>query len=176
MPKITARIHSRWLLCLMLAILALTSSGCLAAAITAGAVGAGAAGYAYYQGAVPRDYPTGMDQAWNATQSALAELGMPVVSAVRDNDSANIESRTGDGAKVKISLEPRASRVPADGQWTHVSVRVAMFGDHPVSERIMNQIDAHLSPPTVPGTQVPVVSSQPQQPVVQTAAPPLATK
>jgi hypothetical protein len=117
-----------------------------------------------------------MDQAWNASQSALAELGMPVVSAVRDNDSATIESRTGDGAKVKISLEPRASRVPADGQWTHISVRVAMFGDHPVSERIMNQIDVHLSPPVVPGTQVPVVSSQPQQPVVQTAAPPLATK
>jgi hypothetical protein len=175
---------------MLLAALTLPSSGCLAAAITAGAVGAGAAGYAYYQGAVPRDYNAGMDQTWNATQAALADLSMPVISAERGDTGATIESRTGDGSKIAISLEPRAARVPADGTWTHVSIRVAMLGDKPTSERIMNQIDARLAPPLPPGQQVPVISTQsPQpgqqvpvttapatQPVMQTSAPPLAQK
>src|SRR5262249_52444052 len=77
----------------------LLGSGCIAAAVTAGVVGAGAAGYAYYQGAVPRDFPAGMDQAWSGTQLALTDLGMTVTSAQRDNDSATIESLTGDGDK-----------------------------------------------------------------------------
>src|SRR5262249_12034346 len=114
MLSISSHLSSRKLHYLLLMALALPSSGCLAAAITAGAVGAGAAGYAYYQGAVPRDYSAGMDQTWNATQSALADLGMPVVAAQRDDGGATIESRTGDGSKISISLEPRAARVPSD--------------------------------------------------------------
>ena len=106
-----------------------------------------------------------MDSVWTAAQQALTDLSMPVVSAVRDNDSATIETRTGDGDKVKISLEPRPSRVPADGEWTHVTVRVALLGDGPVTERILNQIDAHL-PHAQPAGQ--------QAPVAQTGPPPLA--
>jgi len=176
MPPITVQRRTRWLFCLLLAILALPSSGCVAAAVTAGVVGAGAAGYAYYQGAVPRDYPAGMDQAWTATLQALGDLGMAVVSAQRDDAGATIETRTGDGAKVAITLEPRAARVPADGQWTHVTVRVALLGDAPVTERIMNQIDVRLGPPAPPGQQVPVTLGQPGLPTNQTAAPPLAPK
>src|SRR6185369_16413749 len=94
----TARI-SRLLFCLFLAGLTLPSSGCLAAAVTAGVVGAGAAGYAYYQGASPRDCPVTLDQAWSATQLALGDLGMPIVSGQRDHGDASIEARTGDGDK-----------------------------------------------------------------------------
>jgi hypothetical protein len=171
MPPTTKRTNVRWLSFMLFGALAVPSSGCIAAAVTAGVIGAGAAGYVWYEGAVPRDFPADMDRAWSATQLALADLAMPVVTAVRDNDIANIETQTGDGDKVQITLEPRAARVPADGQWTHVTIRVALLGDKPVSERIMNQIDTRLSPPVAAGQHIQPIAAQPQ-----TSAPPLATK
>ena len=160
-------------MCLLLMALCIPVSGCLAAAVTAGVVGAGAAGYAYYQGSVARDIPAGMDQTWAASQAAVTDLGMPLVSAVRDNDGGTIESRTGDGDKVKITLEPRASRVPADGQWIHVNIRVAMIGDGPLSERLLNQIENRVTPPGQAGRSVPVVATPTS---IQTGPPPLAPR
>jgi hypothetical protein len=59
---------------------------------------------------------------------------------------------------------------------TQVCVRVATFGDHPLSERVLAQIGAHLVPTNVP------VSPNPQAPapgpiapaVYQSGEPPLA--
>ena len=153
----------RCLSCLALAMVVLPQTGCIAAAVTGAVVGAGAAGYAYYQGAVLRDYPASMDLTWTAAQQAVVDLGMPLEKAVRDNDGGTIETKTGDGDKVQVHLEPRAARVPADGQWTNVSVRVALFGDGKLSERLLNQIDTHLP-------HVPVAAAA----VDQTGPPPLA--
>jgi Protein of unknown function (DUF3568) len=172
MPEIRFQQSTRSLFLLLVIAVTLPISGCIAAAVTAGVAGAGAAGYVWYQGGVPRDFPASMDQAWAGTQLALADLGMPVVTAVHDDEGATIESRTGDGDKVKITLEPRNARVPADGQWTHITVRVALLGDKPVTERIMNQIDTRLAPPGAAGQQP--LQAQPAQPLNQTVAPPLA--
>ena len=158
MPSIRKARIVRCSLIVLVAALSLPSSGCLAAAVTAGVVGAGAAGYAYYQGAVPRDYPASMDQCWAAAQLAVGDLGMPLLTAERDNNIATIESRTGDGDKGIITLEPRASRVPADGQWTHITVRVALIGDGPVSERVLSSIESRLGLPSQAGKSVPVVT------------------
>ena len=73
MPAIPRRRLVHCLCCLALAALTLPNTGCLAAAIVGGVAGAGAAGYAYYQGAVPRDYPATMDQTYPATLQALQE-------------------------------------------------------------------------------------------------------
>lgn len=135
------------------AALLLPNTGCLVAAATAGLAGAGAAGYAYYKGAVPRDFPATMDQTWTATQQSLGDLGLPVLSAVRDADGGVIESKTGAGESVRINLEPRSSKIPADGQWTHVSVRVALVGDSAFSERLLNQIESKLPRPANPPAQ-----------------------
>ena len=63
--------------------------------------------------------------------------------------------------------------MPADGQWTHVVVRVAIFGDGAFSERLLNQIDTRLPRPAVPagggGASVPVVTAPPAN---QTGPPP----
>src|SRR5437588_696446 len=150
MPAIPRRRLVHCLCCLVLAALTLPNTGCLAAAIVGGVAGAGAAGYAYYQGAVPRDYPATMDQTYPATLQALQDLGIPVVKAERDNDGAVIERTTGNDESVKITLAPRSAQVPSDGQWTHVSVRVAIFGDGAFSERLLNQIDARLPRPAAP--------------------------
>jgi hypothetical protein len=169
MPTITTRRVTRVLFCAVIMALCLPSSGCLVAAVGAGVAAAGAGGYAYYKGAVPRDYPATMDQTWVATQQALGDLGMPILSGVRDHESGTITTQTGAGESVTITLEPRTARVPADGQWTHVEVRVAWFGDGPVSERLLEQIQARLGPPpeaAVPHQPVPVPN--------QTGPPPLA--
>ncbi|HYV34616.1 MAG TPA: DUF3568 family protein, partial [Gemmataceae bacterium] len=116
------------------------------------------------------DYPLGMDQTWNATQLALADLGMPIVSGQRDHDSATIETRTGAGDNVTISLTPNAVKVPADGASTRISVRVGMFGDGPVSERVLNQIDSRLSLTRTPVQPAPVASTPYQAGAPQNSA------
>jgi hypothetical protein len=164
MPPIPRKRILRYVSCLALAMLVLPQTGCIAAAVTGAVVGAGAAGYAYYQGAVPRDYPAGMDLTWAAAQQAVVDLGMPLEKATRDNDGGTIETKTGDGDKVQIHVEPRAARVPADGQWSNVAVRVGIFGDSKLSERLLDQIDTHLPHAPVPATA----------PAGETGPPPLA--
>ncbi len=153
---------------LTMAALAVTQSGCLAAA--AGVAAGGAAGYAYWQGRVGRDYVASRDDVWNALHASLAELQMPVVTENRDTDEDHIESKTADGDKVKIDVTVRKSPIPAEGDISRVSVRVATFGDTVVSSRLLDQVDRHLMP--APGTSSPPPAQGGPPP--QTPPPPLA--
>jgi hypothetical protein len=149
---------SRSILLIGLAFLVLPSAGCIVAAVgTAALAGAGAAGYAYVQAATPGDFPADMDKTWTAAQMALADLKMTIDTAQRDNDTATIETRTGTGEKVTITLDPRVKAVPADGEWTHVTVRVATFGNEEVSDRVLKQMAVRLGLP-----QHPAVAGQSQ--------------
>ena len=66
-------------------------------------------------------------------------------------------------------FEAVPGKIPAEPTITRVSVRVATFGDKPVSNRILDQVDAHL---VRAGTAAPPLAAQPPaQGVVQTAAP-----
>src|SRR5262249_42393607 len=129
----------------------------------------------------------GLDDSWTATHTALAELGMPILKEEHGLHSGTIDSRTADDDHVRIILESLKSSIPAEGQVTRVSVRVATFGDRPVSDRILYQIGLPLAPanyvhpavgqaPTGPG--VIQMGSTPPPPLAgnlqQTAAPPLA--
>jgi hypothetical protein len=151
---------------LALAGLALANSGCLMVAAGVAAGGAAAGGYAYYKGRVSREYVANLDDAWNACHLALADLGMPVGTEDRSGGSATIDSRTADGAAVHITFDLENSRIPAEGNVTRVGVRVGTFsfGDQVVSERILDQIGAHLVPGYRTSAAVPP----------QTAPPPLA--
>jgi len=129
------------------ALLPLCAGGCLW--VAAGAAGGAALTYAYCQGRVSQVYAASLDDAWAATRTALTELQMPILEESREKGS--FKTRTSDGDTVRIHLDPEMSRIPADGPLTRVSVRVALFGDHPVSARVLDQIGAHLVPPgTVP--------------------------
>ena len=48
----------------------LPATGCIAAAVTAGVAGTGAAGYITWQAAVPQDFPADIDVTWAVTQQA----------------------------------------------------------------------------------------------------------
>ena len=131
---------------LLIALACLANAGCLAALVGAGAAAGGAGGYAYYKGNVCQSYPAARDDAWFAAHAALADLGMPIVE--ENQAKGVIVSKTGDGDKVHVHVQALANRVPADGPATRVGVRVAFFGDHDVSQRILAQIGVHLRPAT----------------------------
>lgn len=129
----------------LLAVLALANSGCLL--VAAGAAGGAAMGYAYYKGKICQVYNAGFTDAWAATHTALADLGMPVVKEEQNGTCGSIETRTSDGEHVRIHLENIVSKFPAEGSLTRICVRVATFGDPFVSDRVLDQVGAHLAPP-----------------------------
>jgi hypothetical protein len=160
------RIRGLWLI---VAAIAVTQTGCLAAA--AGTAAGGAVGYAYWQGRVGRDYVANRDDVWSALHTSLNELQMPVVKERRESDEDQIESKTADGDMVKIYVSVKKSQIPAEGDISRVSVRVATFGDTVVSSRLLDQVDRHLVPAAPPQTPPPPTALGQPQPV--NGAPPL---
>jgi hypothetical protein len=163
-----------WIGLVVFAGLVLANSGCLL--VAAGAAGGAAVGYAYYKGKINETYAAAFNDSWAATHTALAELGMPILKENRVGDTGTIETRTADDDNVHISLECLRSRIPAEGPITQVSVRVATFGDRPVSDRVLYQIGMHLAPVNYVPQPVAQVPGSPGvvQAGVQTAPPPLA--
>jgi hypothetical protein len=138
------RLVNRHLLYVAAALLALLPGGCLW--VAAGAAGGAAVGAAYCYGKVCQTFPSSLDDSVAAAKTALSDLGMPMLEDRRDSGTAFIKSQTSDGDAVRIYLDPEVSKFPADGPLTKVTVRVAAFGDHPVSNRVLDQIAAHLTP------------------------------
>jgi Protein of unknown function (DUF3568) len=146
---------------LFVALICVGNAGCLAAALGAAGVAGGATGYAYYKGQICQAFPAACDDVGLATRSALADLAMPILQ--ENHTTGWLESRTGDGTGVHIHIKTLTSKVPADGILTRVCVRVAFFGDHDLSYRILNQIGMHLRPAvaTEPPTAAPVPGAVP---------------
>jgi hypothetical protein len=162
----------------VLAILAFVNGGCLW--VAAGAAGGAAVGAAYYYGKVFSTFPSSLDDSLAATKTALADLGMPVLEEQRDGGSGFVRSQTSDGDPVRIYLDPEASKFPADGPLTKVTVRVGAFGDHPVSNRVLDQIGMHLAPAVVasgvtPGAVLATGTPSPIAKVAATTPPPAIT-
>jgi len=168
MQRHSLRLPNRLTAYLVLVVLALANGGCLLA--VAGATGGAAVGYAYYMGKLCETFAAGLDDTWAATRTALSELAMPIVNEERKASEGFIESRTADGERVRVYLQVETSKIPAEGQITRVCVRIATFGEHPVSDRILNQVGIHLAP--VPGAAAPPAAALG---VIQTGAPPTAS-
>src|SRR4051812_16631340 len=141
---------------LILAGIALVNGGFLW--IAAGCAGGAAVGYAYVNGKGCQTFNAAFDDAWAAARTALVGLGMPLDSEQRESSGwGTIESHTADGERVRIHLDALASKFPAEGPLTRISVRVATFGDHPVSYRLLDQIGAHLVAAPAMGSLAPGV-------------------
>ena len=143
---------------------ALANCGCLAAALGGVAAAGGVAGYAYYKGGLAKDFSASLDTSWAVAKTSLQELGMPVVAEKREKEGGFIDARAGDGQNIRISFESLPSKIPAEGPRTDISVRAGLFGDRPLSERILSQIAGHLAPMAPlasappPGGPVPTVT------------------
>src|SRR5262249_33061098 len=131
----------------MMATLACASSGCLAAAIGACAGGAGICAHSYCQGKVSQVYIADLNDAFAATKAGVAESGLGTEKEKGDGAHVVLRSRTGDGSRIRIDLRRQPSRIPAEGPVTEIGIRVATFGDRPLSDRILYQISSHLVAP-----------------------------
>jgi Protein of unknown function (DUF3568) len=173
---------------LLVAALALASSGCLL--VAAGAAGGAAVGYAYCKGKVCGAYNAGFEDTWAAVRTALGELGMAIRTEQHEGASGTITTRTNDAERVHIQVDQLAGRIPAEPVLTRVCIRVAAFGDRQVSERILDQVGYHLTPaplaqaaiaqPAGPGVVQTGTSTPPPPPAppanaapAQTAPPPV---
>ncbi|MFL5243798.1 MAG: DUF3568 family protein [Gemmataceae bacterium] len=145
----------------LISALALGQAGCLAAAATCAA--GGVAGYAYYNAKVTRDFAANREDVWSALHASMRDLQMPIGNVESNDEEWVLESKTADGDQVRITLEIQKSPIQAEGNLTHVGVRIATFGDSIVSNRILDQIGLHLVPASNLGTPPPVaVGPNPQ--------------
>ena len=119
---------------LMLAALALASSGCAAVVVA----GAATAGVLYYQGALKVTAQAEPPAVSEATVKAFQELSIPLVSNETTALDAYIVGRNADGNDVKVSIEREGENTSS------VSIRIGTFGDEDDSTAIWERIQAKL--------------------------------
>jgi hypothetical protein len=113
--------------------IALTGTGCIALA-----VGAGVGGYAFYKGELKSTESVSLDRLWVATQSAVASLGLNVVSESKDGLSAEVKAKGADDKPITIKLE----RVGESS--TELRIRAGNFGDESQARQIGDAIRQRL--------------------------------
>ena len=123
----------------MILLLALIPAGSGCTALVAGGAAGGAA-YAYYHGNYVETYDADLLLAYEASQQALRDLALPVVTEKRDAMTGTIETVNGKYEKVTITLEQQLAKIPTDPPKTKVSVRIGTFGDQEMSRRMQQQI------------------------------------
>jgi len=111
--------------------------GCVAALIGGGAV-AGAGMVAYAKGELRSTETVSLDQAWSATQAAMADLDFTIISRRLNAISATLVARGAGGRRVTVGVQRQV------GDLTQIYVRVGVFGDEALSRLILEKINAQL--------------------------------
>jgi hypothetical protein len=109
--------------------------GCAAAWFGAG-LGIGVGAYKYVEGNLIRNYPLTYSEAWDAVNTALANLKISVSNSINEGTHGTIEAVRKDGIKVVIKLKDKGRKV------TSIGVRVGIFGNRKDAERIHDEIAA----------------------------------
>lgn len=107
--------------------------GCAAVLLGVGA-GVGIGAYKYVEGNLIREYPVAYTKAWDASNTALANLKIGVTNSLNNGAKGTIEAVQKDGAKVVLNLKDKGQKV------TSISVRVGILGDRKAAENIHNAI------------------------------------
>ncbi len=115
------------------ALAAIFQSGCVVAA-----VGAGAGAVAYIRGELETTLDSSLTNTLKASDRAIKQLEFAKVSEKKDALSANLVARTAQDKKVEIDLIKVGDKV------TKVKIRVGVFGDEAVSMAILEKIKAEL--------------------------------
>jgi tartrate dehydratase alpha subunit/fumarate hydratase class I-like protein len=111
----------------------ISMSGCIVAAI-----GAGAGTIAYAKGDLEVVESHNLDAVYEATLKAMEELELNVTSKVKDSLSAEINARDAQDKKVKVKLSA------VSDETTKVSIRVGVFGSEAKSRLIYEKINENL--------------------------------
>ena len=115
-------------------VIPLLFSGCVA--VVAG--GAAGAGVAYHMGSLENVFDAEIMEVRRATEQAIEDLRLFSVSNEKNAVSAKYVARTAQDERVTIQL----SEVTPSA--TKVSVRVDIFGDDGMSQRVMSAIESNL--------------------------------
>jgi hypothetical protein len=119
---------------LLVLILSLTVLwGCELALIGVGA-GIGAGTYKFIEGKLVRQYPVEYAKAWDAANTALANLQISISGSLNEGTKGEIEAVRKDGSRIFLSLKDMGQKV------TSIGVRVGTFGDRSESEKILDEI------------------------------------
>lgn len=111
--------------------------GC-GAALIGGVVGAGVGigTYKFVDGKLVRQYPLELSKAWDATNTALANLQISISGSLNEGYKGEIEAVKREGVKVYINLKDMGQKV------TSIGIRVGTLGDRVEAEKIHNEIAA----------------------------------
>lgn len=120
---------------LLLIPLALTLSGC--GVVIIGGAAAGTVGY--MSGDLKTTLEKPYDQVVAATNHAITENSISVISKTEEKSKVSYVFKTLQGDKVQLNLEY------ATKELTHVSIRVGLIGDEPLSRQILNEIESRLN-------------------------------
>ncbi len=117
--------------------LLVSCSGCVAAAVIAGA-GAGVGTYSYMNRELTATYHEPLKEIWPKTLSAVKKLQLTFRKKEIDALGGTIEARRSDTTLIKIRLTPVGERDTAIG------VRVGTWGNREKSELVHNAIRKEL--------------------------------
>lgn len=113
---------------------AVTLSGCILAAVGAGAAGT----VAYVKGDLEVVESKNLDAIYAASKKALADLELGIIQDNKDKIGATLVSRDSQDKKITITLKA------VSDQSTEISVRYGTFGSEAKSSMIYNKIKENL--------------------------------
>lgn len=140
------------LLIAVLGLIGVSQSGCL---LVAAAAGTGAT-VAYVKGDVESTLDSTPDKVTEASKSALEEMELRVIASSSSKVDGDVVARTAGDAKVHIVVKSQGEKT------SHISIRVGVFGDQSMSNRILMKINEKLAagPSTQPvGNEPPAVTT-----------------
>lgn len=130
--------YRRLLLGLILGLSLVVNSRCQALLIGA-ECGALVGAAAYKGGEVRYTGELSLNEAWDATQKALSDLGYGITSEERHVSDApyQLTAEKAGSKKIRVTLKRQSDAV------TEIGVRVGTFGDESLSRLIIKQIEIH---------------------------------
>ena len=109
-------------------------SGCVLAAVGAGAAGT----VAYVKGDLEVLEDKGLDEVYAASKKALADLELGIIQDNKDKIGATLVSRDSQDKKIEIKLKAVSDKS------TEISIRYGTFGSEAKSSMIYNKIKENL--------------------------------
>ena len=128
---------TKLLITVLMASLLAFVSGC-ALFVVGAAAGAGAGGYAWYNGEITTTEGASLDRTWNATLAAVKDLEFPVTDQAKDALEAHLTARNASNTNISIKLKNLSNTS------TEIRIRVGTFGDEALSRTILNKINSRL--------------------------------
>ena len=127
------------ILCVLCVSAVISTSGCLARWIAGGGKPAvGVYAWDEHRNELERKYPTDFDKCWQATITAIEQLLFSREDASRDALNGRINARRIDGTPIRISFDYISEQV------TSIRIKVGLYGEEAISERIHDHIRKNL--------------------------------